>query len=286
MTIIGQKKNNFTGLNPEFSTRLQGLIAASGGKLRLNSGFRSHERQQQLWAAALKKYGDPEKADNWVARPGGSHHEAGEAGDLEGVGISREEAFALIKRLAPAFGLHTPMNWEPWHVERIDLDKKSGSAYTKPPADAAPAPEDKFASNAAALGAMFGVDIALPEVTEIAGQAAQPSGEPKGDRVSMMRDALVKAGFSGEGLRLGLAVGLAEGSGPGKRNTNTDKYKSVDRGWWQWNDHWHPEVSDEEADDVYASAKHLYRVTNGGKDWNQWSTFKNGSYKRYLGEVA
>ena len=36
------------------------------------SGYRSVEKQKQLWEQALKKHGTPEKARKWVAPPGGS----------------------------------------------------------------------------------------------------------------------------------------------------------------------------------------------------------------------
>lgn len=264
----------WTNLEESFRERLQALIDASGGRITFVSGWRSEERQAQLFAAAVKKYGSEKAARKWVAPPGKSHHNHGLAADLGG-------DLKLLKRLAPAYGLRLPMPWEPWHIEPTE-QAENADAQTTAPDDHQPA--DKFTSNAQHLASLFGVDIELPEAAPEHLNIGQQ--HPEGGRTQTMLAALKQAGFSGEGLRIGLAVGLAEGSNTGARNTNKDKYRSVDRGWWQWNSKWHPEVSDEEADDPFASARHLFRVTNGGKDWNQWSTFKNGRYKNYLGEVA
>lgn len=86
------------------------LIAASGGRVKITSGKRSTQRQSQLWAQALKKYGSPAAARKWVAPPGRSKHDRGEAYDLGG-------DIALAAKLAPQFGLHRPMSHEPWHFE-------------------------------------------------------------------------------------------------------------------------------------------------------------------------
>ncbi|MDQ1503052.1 MAG: hypothetical protein QOD57_779, partial [Actinomycetota bacterium] len=45
------------------------------------SGYRTVEEQAWLWDGALAKYGDPEIACLWVARPGTSAHQSGRAVD-------------------------------------------------------------------------------------------------------------------------------------------------------------------------------------------------------------
>lgn len=110
------------GLAGGFSSSLAGFITAAnaaGFNISIGSGYRSPERQQQLWDQALKKYGDPEIADNWVARPGRSNHNHGTAADLSyGSDAARDWAHANAAR----FGLKFPMNHEPWHIEPIDGD--------------------------------------------------------------------------------------------------------------------------------------------------------------------
>ena len=98
------------GFVPEFKTRLAAMVAASGGRLKITSGYRSPERQAQLYAAALKKYGSEQAARKWVAPPGKSKHGEGVAADLGG-------DLDWAHKNAARFGLYFPMSWEPWHVE-------------------------------------------------------------------------------------------------------------------------------------------------------------------------
>ena len=98
------------GFNPEFAKRLGAMVAASGGRLKVNSGYRSYQKQAELYAAALKKYGSEQAARKWVAPPGKSKHNHGIAADLGG-------DLDWARANAARFGLHFPMSWEPWHVE-------------------------------------------------------------------------------------------------------------------------------------------------------------------------
>lgn len=100
---------NVEGMNPEFRSRLMALINASGGRVTINSGYRSIEEQTRLWNAAVAKYG-PQAARRWVAPPGHSNHNHGIAADLGG---DLDWAHANASR----FGLYWPMEWEPWHIE-------------------------------------------------------------------------------------------------------------------------------------------------------------------------
>lgn len=86
------------------------------------------------------------------------------------------------------------------------------------------------------------------------------------------------AGFTGDGLVRAVAVALAESGGnPQAVNQNTDRQRSIDRGLWQINSYWHPEVSVAEAFNPAANAKHAYRISSGGTNWSQWATHKNGA---------
>ncbi|MGH2734893.1 MAG: D-alanyl-D-alanine carboxypeptidase family protein, partial [Actinomycetota bacterium] len=100
------------GLHPQLAWAVQQLTRASEGAVVVDSGWRSSERQEELWLDALAKYGDPEVADDWVARPGHSMHERGLAVDLGG---DLDRAVALVDRLD--LPLVRPMSWEPWHFE-------------------------------------------------------------------------------------------------------------------------------------------------------------------------
>lgn len=122
-----------SGLDPQFDQRLQALIEASGGRIWINSGYRSVERQQQLFDAAVAKYGSVEAARKWVAPPGKSNHNFGLAADLGG-------DLALAHQLAPQFGLIFPMSWEDWHIEPVWARQARGADYkdshpTPPPGE-------------------------------------------------------------------------------------------------------------------------------------------------------
>lgn len=103
-----------TGLHPAMDRAVGRLLDASGGTISLVSGWRSPERQAELWAEALRRYGDPEVADDWVARPGTSMHERGLAVDLTG---DVEHAAELVRSLG--LPLHRPLSHEPWHFELV-----------------------------------------------------------------------------------------------------------------------------------------------------------------------
>lgn len=114
----GTRPDAITGLDPRFNSALAQLFQAAPDNIRQNlrvtSGYRSNEVQKGLWENALKKYGDPEIADNWVARPGKSNHNHGGAVDFKFLDPSAQD---WVHKNAANFGLKFPMAHEPWHVE-------------------------------------------------------------------------------------------------------------------------------------------------------------------------
>lgn len=101
------------GFNPQFKSALDRLLEAAQGKLTVTSGYRSPDRQAELFAAAVKKYGSESAARKWVAPPGKSKHNHGVAADLGG------DLSVLNDQFLRKFGLYRPMSYEPWHVEPI-----------------------------------------------------------------------------------------------------------------------------------------------------------------------
>lgn len=97
--------------------------------------------------------------------------------------------------------------------------------------------------------------------------------------VRIMRDA----GFpNNSAIAIGLAVAWAEsGLDDAARNAEGNEPESTDRGLWQINDHWHPEVTDECAYDRECSTLHALRISRNGRDWGPWVAHKNDSWKRY-----
>ena len=107
-----------TGLQPQLGSALATMFAAAPpeiqGRLRIGSGFRSNERQGELYNAAVTKYGSPEAARKWVAPPGRSQHNHGGAADLSYLDPS---AMQWAHANAPKYGLSFPLPHENWHVE-------------------------------------------------------------------------------------------------------------------------------------------------------------------------
>ncbi|HEV2756967.1 MAG TPA: M15 family metallopeptidase [Actinomycetota bacterium] len=100
------------GLHPLLAAAVDRLVDASFGRVWVVSGRRTTERQAELWAEALAKYGSAEAADDWVAPPGSSMHEKGLAVDLGG---DLAEAARLVDELG--LPMHRPLPHEPHHFE-------------------------------------------------------------------------------------------------------------------------------------------------------------------------
>ena len=116
----GTRPDAITELNDQFETSLANLFAGAPPEiqqqLRVMSAYRSPERQQQLWNEALVKYGSPEAARKWVAPPGNSQHNHGNAVDLRFLG---DDAQKWVHANAANYGLAFPMAHEPWHIEPV-----------------------------------------------------------------------------------------------------------------------------------------------------------------------
>jgi len=109
--------SHIQGLQPDFATKLGSFLSAAqqaGHSIGIASGYRSPERQEQLFREAVKKYGSEEAARKWVAPPGRSNHNRGLASDLS---YSSDAAKSWAHQNASKFGLNFRMAHEPWHVE-------------------------------------------------------------------------------------------------------------------------------------------------------------------------
>lgn len=115
--------SGYEDLDPQFADALQALVAANPG-ITPFSGYRSIERQRQLWEAS-------DKTGRMVARPGRSQHNFGRAVDLH---YANEAAKRFAHENAQKFGLVFPMSWEDWHVEPIGA---RGGPHASAPRDLA-----------------------------------------------------------------------------------------------------------------------------------------------------
>ena len=118
------RPDSFTGLEPGFASGVHAMTTAAhaaGIPLQITSAYRSPEGQAKLYEEALAKYGSPEAARKWVAPPGKSQHNHGRAVDFAVDGSllrdPESDAAKWIKANAAQYGLHVPMEWEPWQVE-------------------------------------------------------------------------------------------------------------------------------------------------------------------------
>jgi hypothetical protein len=98
------------------------------------------------------------------------------------------------------------------------------------------------------------------------------------------------AGFRGGYLVIAVAVALAESrcvpsavgtNGPTAGCANGSR----DRGLWQINDCYHPNVSDACAFDAQCNANAAFAISSGGTNWQPWSTYKNGAYASWVDEA-
>ncbi|HEX5944789.1 MAG TPA: M15 family metallopeptidase [Acidimicrobiales bacterium] len=85
---------------------------ADGVGLRVNSGWRSPEYQQQLLLEAVVDYGSLDEATRWVATAETSAHVSGDAVD-----IGPPDAADWVSEHGAAHGLCPIYRNEPWHFE-------------------------------------------------------------------------------------------------------------------------------------------------------------------------
>jgi hypothetical protein len=60
---------------------------------------------------------------------------------------------------------------------------------------------------------------------------------------------------------------------------------SRDRGLWQINDCYHPQFSDAQCFTDIGNARAMLFVSNGGVNWNPWTTYKTGAYRANIPAV-
>lgn len=114
----GKGADHVDGLESSFATNLLAMFEDAPANIReglqIGSGFRSIERQRQLWEAS-------DKTGKWVGRPGRSLHNHGKAVDIWYNGARLDKAPAHVREWVHAnagnYGLRFPMSWEAWHIE-------------------------------------------------------------------------------------------------------------------------------------------------------------------------
>lgn len=193
--VAGKGSETVTGMQKPLQQGLSAMFAAAPADvqpyLKIFSGYRSPERQAQLYAAALQKYGSPEAARKWVAPPGKSEHNKGFAADLafDGAGTTAklspagQAAMQWAHANASKFGLVFPLGNEPWHVEAAGA--RSGAAGSQ---IAGGTPDPRFSS------------ITLDQQESLLRQAEAGAAIYRGQVTSQVRDDLASMEQTGQGL--------------------------------------------------------------------------------------
>lgn len=114
----GKPESHIIGMSPELKTGLAAMLKDAPEGIEISSGHRSTERQKEIFAAAVKKYGSVEAARKWAAPPGNSFHETGHAADLH---FATPAARDWVHANAKKYGLNFPLSNEPWHIEPMGV---------------------------------------------------------------------------------------------------------------------------------------------------------------------
>lgn len=125
------RTDSMVNMEPELSGALANMFNDAPpeiqSQLRVTSGYRSTETQQRLWDDAVAKYGSEAAARRWVAPPGSSQHNFGNAADLK---YLSDEALQWAHANAEKYGLTFPLSNENWHIEVAGA--RDGTTPTKP----------------------------------------------------------------------------------------------------------------------------------------------------------
>jgi D-alanyl-D-alanine carboxypeptidase len=130
---VRAKRPAVANLDPALSDALRRATAVAAGDgitVDVTSGWRSREDQEQLFREAVAKYGSADEATRWVALPGTSPHESGDAVD-----IGPAEATAWMSRHGAEYGLCQIYRNEPWHFELRPVDHGCPPMYADPTHD-------------------------------------------------------------------------------------------------------------------------------------------------------
>ena len=115
VSVFSNAYAGITRLNPRMLAALRRAATEArryGIAIDADSGWRSRAYQEELFDQAVAQYGSAEAAARWVARPGTSIHEAGDAVDIAGA-----DAEAWLWRNGAAYGLCRMYGNEVWHFE-------------------------------------------------------------------------------------------------------------------------------------------------------------------------
>jgi hypothetical protein len=133
------------------------MAAQAPGEIGLISGWRSHETQAQLHA----------QKPGLAAEPGHSNHEFGLAIDMS---FENAATRNWVHQNAARFGLWFPMDYEPWHVQLIGVDRHNVGGIGQPVGGGRNAfslsPDGRFVNPYDALSGRMGMEDNTDPVTQ------------------------------------------------------------------------------------------------------------------------
>lgn len=210
-----------TGFNQAFKSSLDQMMADAAaafgdGAVTITSGFRSVERQAELYRQALEKYGSPEAARRWVAPPGESSHNFGVAADL---GFMSDSVKQWVHENASKYGLNFRMNNEDWHIEpagaRQYVDAVKGGQV-----GGAPGTYDAASAEAAAAAAQ---DASDAQAKLLEDQAAYTAGLNTQIEQTQFENSLVNEGIADREVALALREAELEAAAVGLELTDEQR---------------------------------------------------------------
>jgi hypothetical protein len=92
---------------------------------------------------------------------------------------------------------------------------------------------------------------------------------------------VIPRGFVDAGVAVAIALAESGGRTDAVHN-NAGPPPSMDRGLWQINSRFHPDVTDAQAFDPAASTDAAHRISAGGTNWTPWTVFKNNVYLNFV----
>lgn len=95
------------------------------------------------------------------------------------------------------------------------------------------------------------------------------------------------AGVACSSDRIAIAVAVAKaesGFRPDATNTAGNAH-GIDRGLWQVNSYWHPEVSKACALSPSCNARAMYNISRKGTYWKPWWTYVNGKHRPFMSQA-
>jgi hypothetical protein len=87
---------------------------------------------------------------------------------------------------------------------------------------------------------------------------------------------------SGERIAIATAVAKAESDFRPDATNTVGNAHGTDRGLWQINSYWHPDVSATCAFSASCNARAMVRISDTGTDWSPWRTYKNGTHLPFM----